>query len=122
MKFFLQIFENFPASGGLRPPDPFQADPLKCSPPNRNPGGAADFLSDLPGPLSFYTAPENSTCSTTFFGFAGGGGSLSPCGTLEIFEWLCQILTSFNIYFVSFELPHQKLFFLDDLVLRFVHD
>ena len=39
----MQIFENFPASGGSPPPDPLPGRPPKMfPPPNGNPGGAAD--------------------------------------------------------------------------------
>ena len=35
LKNFFKIFENSPASGGLRPLTPYQADPLKCPPPRK---------------------------------------------------------------------------------------
>ena len=46
--YFLQkFFENSPASGGLRPPDPIRGRPPKVFPPSRNPGGAAVYGSLL---------------------------------------------------------------------------
>ena len=47
MKFFLQIFENFPASGALRPRTPSQDDPLKCPPPEPKSSRRRCILSNI---------------------------------------------------------------------------
>ena len=46
LRNFLKIFENSPASGGSAPLTTHEADPLKSSPRNRNPGGVADITTD----------------------------------------------------------------------------
>ena len=50
LKKSFENFQNFLASGGLRPPDalrppdPLRSRPLKCPPPNRNPGADAVYV------------------------------------------------------------------------------
>ena len=48
----LQILKISLASGGSAPRTPYEADPLKCSPQNRNPGGTAAIS---PGLNNHYT-------------------------------------------------------------------
>ena len=47
LRNLLNIFENSPAYLRLRPRSPHEADPLKCPPPNQNPGGAAGIVKFL---------------------------------------------------------------------------